>query len=54
MHGTGQVLTSFYFFAPDGSPSTDSFGLGNWTGLGVSLASRHLNVRRASAGRESG
>jgi sulfoxide reductase heme-binding subunit YedZ len=38
VHGTGQ-LSDFlvYFFAPDGSPLTDSFGLGNWTGLGATV-----------------
>jgi methionine sulfoxide reductase heme-binding subunit len=31
----GDFLT--YFFAPDGRPLTDSFGLGNWTGLGATV-----------------
>jgi sulfoxide reductase heme-binding subunit YedZ len=33
------VLSDFltYFFAPDGSPLTDSFGLGNWTGLAATV-----------------
>jgi methionine sulfoxide reductase heme-binding subunit len=26
-----------YFFAPDGSPLTNSFGLGNWTGLAATV-----------------
>ena len=26
-----------YFFEPDGSPLTDSFGLGNWTGLAATV-----------------
>ncbi len=26
-----------YFFAPDGSPLTDTFGLGNWTGLAATV-----------------
>jgi sulfoxide reductase heme-binding subunit YedZ len=33
------VLSDFltYFFAPDGRPLTDSFGLGNWTGLAATV-----------------
>ncbi len=27
----------FYFFAPDGSPLTNAFGLGNWTGLAATV-----------------
>lgn len=27
----------FYFFAPDGSPLTNAFGLGNWAGLVATL-----------------
>jgi sulfoxide reductase heme-binding subunit YedZ len=27
----------FYFFAPDGSPLTNSFGWGNWTGLAATV-----------------
>jgi sulfoxide reductase heme-binding subunit YedZ len=48
----------FYFFAPDGSPLTNSFGWGNWTGLAATvivvgllaissdLALRKLKARR--------
>jgi sulfoxide reductase heme-binding subunit YedZ len=33
------LLSDFltYFFAPDGRPLTDSFGLGNWTGLAATV-----------------
>jgi sulfoxide reductase heme-binding subunit YedZ len=27
----------FYFFAPDGGPLTNAFGLGNWTGLAATV-----------------
>jgi sulfoxide reductase heme-binding subunit YedZ len=33
VHGTGQIGDFFDFFVADGSPLTNSFGLGNWTGL---------------------
>jgi sulfoxide reductase heme-binding subunit YedZ len=38
VHGGGQ-LSGFlaYFIAPDGTPLLNSFGLGNWTGLGGSV-----------------
>jgi sulfoxide reductase heme-binding subunit YedZ len=38
LHGTGQ-LSGFlaYFVAADGSPLTNSFGLGNWTGLAATV-----------------
>lgn len=38
VHGTGQ-LSGFltYFVAADGSPLTNSFGLGNWTGLAATV-----------------
>jgi sulfoxide reductase heme-binding subunit YedZ len=38
VHAGGQ-LSGFlrYFFGPDGSPLVNSFGLGNWTGLGATV-----------------
>jgi sulfoxide reductase heme-binding subunit YedZ len=38
LHSGGQ-LSAFlnYFVAPDGSPLTNSFGLGNWTGLAATV-----------------
>jgi sulfoxide reductase heme-binding subunit YedZ len=33
VHGTGQLRDFLDFFVRDGSPLTNSFGLGNWTGL---------------------
>jgi sulfoxide reductase heme-binding subunit YedZ len=38
VHGTGR-LSGFlnYFVAPDGGPLTNSFGLGNWTGLAATV-----------------
>jgi sulfoxide reductase heme-binding subunit YedZ len=53
------VLSDFlvYFFAPDGSPLTDSFGLGNWTGLaatvivvGLLALSSNFALRKLRAG----
>lgn len=61
VHGPSAPLIErirFYFFAPDGSPLTDSFGWGNWTGLAATvivvgllaissdLALRKLKARR--------
>jgi methionine sulfoxide reductase heme-binding subunit len=52
------LLSDFltYFFAPDGSPLTDSFGLGNWTGLvatvivvGLLAISSNFALRRLTA-----
>jgi sulfoxide reductase heme-binding subunit YedZ len=47
-----------YFFAPDGTPLTDSFGLGNWTGLaatvivvGLLAISNNFALRRLKARR---
>lgn len=47
-----------YFFAPDGSPLTNDFGLGNWTGLAATLIvllllaiSSDLALRQLKAGR---
>ena len=46
-----------YFFAPDGSPLTDGFGLGNWTGLaatvivvGLLAMSSDVALRKLKAG----
>jgi DMSO/TMAO reductase YedYZ heme-binding membrane subunit len=38
VHGGGRI-TAFlnYFVTPDGGPLLNSFGLGNWTGLGALL-----------------
>lgn len=38
LHSGGQ-LSAFlnYFFAPDGGPKLNSFGLGNWTGLAATV-----------------
>ena len=33
MHGSGQIQHFLDFFVADGSPLTNSFGVGNWTGL---------------------
>src|SRR5918995_446971 len=33
VHGSGQISHFIDFFVADGSPLTNSFGLGNWTGL---------------------
>lgn len=33
VHGSGQIRQFLDFFVADGSPLTNSFGLGNWTGL---------------------
>jgi len=33
VHGSGQIRDFLDFFILDGSPLTNSFGLGNWTGL---------------------
>jgi sulfoxide reductase heme-binding subunit YedZ len=33
VHGSGQIADFLHFFVRDGSPITNSFGLGNWTGL---------------------
>ena len=33
VHGTGQIGDFLDFFVRDGSPLTNSFGLGNWAGL---------------------
>lgn len=34
VHGRGRISSFLdYFFAADGSPRLNSFGLGNWTGL---------------------
>jgi sulfoxide reductase heme-binding subunit YedZ len=33
VHGSGQISHFLDFFIADGSPLTNSFGLGNWTGL---------------------
>jgi sulfoxide reductase heme-binding subunit YedZ len=36
VHGGGRISDFLsYFVAPDGSPWLNSFGLGNWTGLGA-------------------
>lgn len=36
VHGSGRIRDFLSFFiAPDGSPLLNSFGLGNWTGLGA-------------------
>jgi sulfoxide reductase heme-binding subunit YedZ len=37
MHGNPSDIFSFvnYFFSADGTPQINSFGLGNWTGLGA-------------------
>src|SRR5262249_52871166 len=47
-----------YFFAPDGSPLINSFGLGNWTGLaalvivaGLLTLSSDFALRKLKAGR---
>jgi DMSO/TMAO reductase YedYZ heme-binding membrane subunit len=38
LHSGGQLSRLLnYFFAPDGSPLTNSFGLGNWTGLAATV-----------------
>jgi methionine sulfoxide reductase heme-binding subunit len=39
VHGVRGQLSDFldYFVAPDGSPLTNSFGLGNWTGLAATV-----------------
>jgi sulfoxide reductase heme-binding subunit YedZ len=34
VHGSGQIRDFVDYFAPDGDPLTNSFGLANWTGLG--------------------
>ncbi len=46
-----------YFFAPDGSPLTNTFGLGNWTGLaatvivvGLLAISSNFALRKLKAG----
>ena len=48
----------FYFFAPDGSPLTNNFGWGNWTGLaatvivvGLLMISSDAALRKLKAGR---
>jgi sulfoxide reductase heme-binding subunit YedZ len=33
VHGSGQIRDFLDFFVPDGTPLTNSFGWGNWTGL---------------------
>lgn len=33
VHGSGQIRDFLDFFVADGSPLSNSFGLGNWTGL---------------------
>jgi hypothetical protein len=39
LHSSGQLSGILnYFFAPDGSPRLNSFGLGNWTGLAAHVA----------------
>jgi sulfoxide reductase heme-binding subunit YedZ len=35
VHGSGQIQHFLDFFVADGSPLRNSFGLGNWTGLGA-------------------
>jgi methionine sulfoxide reductase heme-binding subunit len=40
VHGPPAPLVNrilFYFFAPDGSPLTNNFGWGNWTGLAATV-----------------
>jgi len=38
VHGGGRISDFLrYFVAPDGSPLTNSFGLGNWTGLAATV-----------------
>ncbi len=59
LHGGGRIRDFLnYFIAPDGSPLTNSFGLGNWTGLAAlvivmgllaissDIALRQLKARR--------
>jgi sulfoxide reductase heme-binding subunit YedZ len=58
LHGTGKPGPLLdYFFAPDGSPLTNSFGLGNWTGLaalvivaGLLTISSNVALRKLKAG----
>jgi DMSO/TMAO reductase YedYZ heme-binding membrane subunit len=38
VHGSGQIRDFVDFFVVDGSPLTNSFGLGNWTGLAALVA----------------
>jgi methionine sulfoxide reductase heme-binding subunit len=57
VHGTGQLLDFLdYFTAPDGSLLSNSFGLGNWTGLaglvivvGLLALSSDLALRKLKA-----
>jgi sulfoxide reductase heme-binding subunit YedZ len=60
VHGPPATLGErilYYFFAPDGSPLTNSFGLGNWTGLaatvivvGLLTISSNFALRKLKAG----
>jgi sulfoxide reductase heme-binding subunit YedZ len=37
VHGGGQLFNVFNYFVRDGRPLTNSFGLGNWTGLAATV-----------------
>jgi sulfoxide reductase heme-binding subunit YedZ len=58
LHGTGKPSPILdYFLAPSGSPLTNSFGLGNWTGLaalvivaGLLTLSSNFALRKLKAG----
>ena len=58
VHSGGQLAGYLiYFFAPNGSPLTNSFGLGNWTGLaatvivvGLLAISSNFALRKLKAG----
>lgn len=58
LHGTGRLSGFLDYFVVDGSPLTNSFGLGNWTGLaatvivvGLLALSSDLALRKLKAGR---
>jgi sulfoxide reductase heme-binding subunit YedZ len=58
VHGNGQMADFVDYFVADGSPLTNSFGLGNWTGLAATaialvllVLSSDLALRKLGAGR---
>ena len=61
-HGSGAISSAVHFFvAEDGRPLTNSFGIGNWTGLGALLialgllaTSSDVTLRKLKAARWKG
>jgi hypothetical protein len=60
-HGSGVTSSLVHFFVQDGKPLTNSFGLGNWVGLGATVivlallgTSTDASLQKLKPGRGSG